>query len=144
MGVQANQRISEEKGLFPPFSGFSRCRLGPPEKGEKGRKWAKKADFGRFPGRESRHPLSPHLLHPHMRHPESKTSGNDHLLTLVMLLGGFWPKGPDISLQLAGGFLKTSQTHVASDVFSGLQLLSLKNMGGKHLVEGTERRAHDG
>ena len=69
MGVQGNPRISEEKGLFPPFSGFSRCSSGPPEKGEKGRKRAKKADFGRFPGRAARHPLNPHLLHPHLRQP---------------------------------------------------------------------------
>ena len=33
---------------------------------KKGRKRAKKADFGRFPGRAARHPLSPHLLHPHL------------------------------------------------------------------------------
>ena len=46
MGVQANPRISEEKGLFLPFSGFSRCCSGPLEKGEKGRKRAEKADFG--------------------------------------------------------------------------------------------------
>ena len=45
--------------------------LGPPEKGEKGRKRAKKADFGRFPGQEARHPLNPHLLHPHLRHSNS-------------------------------------------------------------------------
>ena len=30
----------------------------PPEKGEKGRKRAKKADFGRFPGRAARHLLN--------------------------------------------------------------------------------------
>ena len=70
MGVDGNPRISEEKGLFPPFSGFSRCSSHPPEKGEKGRKRAKKADFGRFPGRAARHPLSPHLLHPHLRQPK--------------------------------------------------------------------------
>ena len=69
MGVQGNPRISEEKGLFPPFSGFFRCSSHPPEKGEKGRKRAKKADFGRFPGRAARHCLSPHLLHPHLRQP---------------------------------------------------------------------------
>ena len=57
------------KGLFPPFSGFSRCSSAPPEKGEKGRKRAKKADFGWFPGGAARHPLSPHLLHPHLRQP---------------------------------------------------------------------------
>ena len=34
----------------------------PSGKEEKGRKRAKKADFGRFPGRAARHPLSPHLL----------------------------------------------------------------------------------
>ena len=38
----------------------------------KGRKRAKKADFGRFPRRAARHPLSPHLLHPHLRQPNSK------------------------------------------------------------------------
>ena len=37
--------------------------------GEKGRKRAKKADFGRFPGRAARRPLNPHLLHPHLRQP---------------------------------------------------------------------------
>ena len=50
---------SEEKGLFPPFSGFPRCSSHPPEKSEKGRKRAKKANCGRFPGRAARHPLSP-------------------------------------------------------------------------------------
>ena len=45
MGVEGNPRISEGKGLFPPLSGFSRCSSGPPEKGKKGRKRAKKADF---------------------------------------------------------------------------------------------------
>ena len=69
MGVQENLRISEEKCLFPPFSGFPRCSLHPLEKGEKSRKRAKKADFGRFPGRVARHPLSPHLLHPHLWQP---------------------------------------------------------------------------
>ena len=47
-GGLRNPRISEEKHLFPPFSGFRRCSSHPPEKGEKGRKRAKKADFGRF------------------------------------------------------------------------------------------------
>ena len=57
-----NLRICEEKGRFPPFSGFSRCSSHHPEKGEEGRKRAKKADFARFPGRGARHPLSPHLI----------------------------------------------------------------------------------
>ena len=57
------------KGLFPPSSGFLMSSSHPLEKGEKGRKRAKKADFGRFPGRAARHPLSPHLLHPHLRQP---------------------------------------------------------------------------
>ena len=35
MGVQANLRISEEKGLFPPFSGFPRCSSHLLEKGKK-------------------------------------------------------------------------------------------------------------
>ena len=60
-----------KKALFPPFSGFPTCCSRPPEKGEKGRKRAKKADFGRFPGRVARHPLNPHLLHPHLRQPNS-------------------------------------------------------------------------
>ena len=64
MGVQGNPRISEEKGLFPPLSGFSRCSSGLPDKGEKGRKMAKKADFGRFPGRAARHPLKPPFVTP--------------------------------------------------------------------------------
>ena len=40
--------MSEEKGLFPPFSGFSRCSSGPPKrakKAEKGRKRPISADF---------------------------------------------------------------------------------------------------
>ena len=46
MGVYANLRISEEKGLLPLFSGFPRCSSHPPEKGEKAEKRAKKsADF---------------------------------------------------------------------------------------------------
>ena len=66
----SNLRVSEEKGPFPLFSGFPRCSSHPPEKGDKGRKWARKADFSRFPGRAARHPLSPHLLHPHLRQPK--------------------------------------------------------------------------
>ena len=45
-----NQWISEEKGLFPPFSGFPRCCLAPPTKGEKGRKRALLADTPRIGG----------------------------------------------------------------------------------------------
>ena len=53
-------RASEEKGFFPLFSGFPRlCSSKPPEKGKKGRKRAKTADLGRFPGRAARHPLNP-------------------------------------------------------------------------------------
>ena len=59
MGVQGNLRISEEKGLFLRFLDFSGAL----------RKRAKKADFGRFPGRAARHCLSPHWLHPHLRQP---------------------------------------------------------------------------
>ena len=51
------------------------CCPGPPEKGEKGRKRARKADFGRFPGREGRHPLSPHFLHRHLRYPNYSLGG---------------------------------------------------------------------
>ena len=58
-----------KKAFSSDILGFSRCSWHPPEKGEKGRKRAKKADFGRFPGRAARHPLNPHLLHPHLRQP---------------------------------------------------------------------------
>ena len=71
-GFKQNPRKPEEKCPFPLFSGFSRCSVGLPEKGEKGRRRAKKADFGRFPGREARHPLNPHLLHPHLRHSKNR------------------------------------------------------------------------
>ena len=67
-GGLSNSEDVSGKRPFPPFSGFSRCSSGPPEKGEKGRKREKKADFGRFPGQEARHPLNPHLLHSHLRH----------------------------------------------------------------------------
>ena len=88
-------RISEEKGLFPPFSGFSRCSSAPPEKGEEGRKRAKKADFGRFPGGAARHPLNPHLLHPHLRQPNFSFSGTlsvtffGHFLAKLLLPDSF-------------------------------------------------------
>ena len=71
MGISANPRISEEKGLFPAFSGFPRCFSDPPEEVEKGGQRVKKADFGRFPGRAARRLLSPHFLHPHLRQPDS-------------------------------------------------------------------------
>ena len=92
MGVLANLRISEEKGLFPPFSGLSRCSSHPPEKGEKGRKRAKKADFARFPGRAARHPLSPHLLHPHLRQPNFS-----HLIFVLIL-------SPDVCCSMFVGY----------------------------------------
>ena len=60
MGNQAKQSISEKKkGLFRLSSGVPGCCLGPPEKGNKGRKRLKKADFGWFPGREGRHLSDP-------------------------------------------------------------------------------------
>ena len=57
-----------------PFSSvfwISQVLFGPSGKGRKrrGRKRAKKADFGWFPGRAARHPLNPHLLHRHLRQP---------------------------------------------------------------------------
>ena len=67
-------RKSEDIWGKRPFSWFPWCCSRPPEKGEKGRKRAKKADFGRFPGRAARHPLNPHLLHPHLRQPKVKKS----------------------------------------------------------------------
>ena len=64
--IQGNLR---KKAFFLRFLDFPGALRAFPEKGEKGRKRAKRADFGRFPGRAARHPLSPHLLHPHLRQP---------------------------------------------------------------------------
>ena len=63
-GLRKSEDI-RKKGPFPPFF---QVLSGASAKGGKGRKRAKKADFGRFPGNAARHPLSPHLLHPHLRH----------------------------------------------------------------------------
>ena len=41
------------------------------------------ADFGRFPGRAARHPLSPHLLHPHLRQPKRNFGQEDFGLSFV-------------------------------------------------------------
>ena len=60
MGIQANQRISEEEGLFPPFPGLSWCSSVPPETGEKGSP-RQKRPISRKGGQT---PLKPHLLHP--------------------------------------------------------------------------------
>ena len=57
-----------KKAFFLRFLDFSGAVRALRKKAEKGRKRAKKADFGRFPGQEARHPLNPHLLHPHLRH----------------------------------------------------------------------------
>ena len=54
---------------FLDFPGALRTLRKRAKRAEKGRK---KADFGRFPGRAARHPLSPHLLHPHLRQPKKK------------------------------------------------------------------------
>ena len=45
--------MTEEKGLFPPFSGFPKLLFAP---SGKGRKRQKKGGKGRFPGRAARHP----------------------------------------------------------------------------------------
>ena len=52
---------------FLDFSGALRILR---KRAKKAEKRAKKADFGRFPGQEARHPLNPHLLHPHLRQPK--------------------------------------------------------------------------
>ena len=54
-----------KKAFFLRFLGF-------PSSLRTLRKRAKKADFGRLPGRAARHPLSPHLLHPHLRQPNNR------------------------------------------------------------------------
>ena len=69
IGVSAKQTKTEEKGLFPPFCGCSRCCLCTAENGDKGTKRARKANFGQFPEMEGRHTLRPHLLHPDLRQP---------------------------------------------------------------------------
>ena len=53
-----------KKALFLRFLDFPGVFTGPPEKGERGRKRAKKADFGRFSERAARHPLSPPFVTP--------------------------------------------------------------------------------
>ena len=56
-----------------PFSSIfwiSLVLFAPSGKGRKRQKKGEKADFGRFPGRVARHPLSPDLLHPHLRQPK--------------------------------------------------------------------------
>ena len=72
-----------KKAFFLRYPGFPRCSWHPPEKGEKGRKRAILADFGRFPGREARHPLSAHLLHPHLRQPNPGCKGISELVAGV-------------------------------------------------------------
>ena len=53
------------KRLVSSVFWISQVLFGPSERGgRKDRKRAKKAYFGRFPGREARHPLNPHFLHP--------------------------------------------------------------------------------
>ena len=55
--------ISEEKGRFPPFSGFPRCCSGPPEDGDRQQK-AKEARKG------GQTPLNPLLSRSHLRQPK--------------------------------------------------------------------------
>ena len=57
MGVLANLRISEEKGLFPPFSGFPRCSSHPPETGAKRQKKGKRGRFRPISRKGSQTPL---------------------------------------------------------------------------------------
>ena len=65
-GLSKSEDIRGKKP-FPPVFRIFRCSSHPLEKAEKGRKRVRKADFGRFPGRVARHPLSPNLLQPHLR-----------------------------------------------------------------------------
>ena len=62
-GVVSKSEDIWGKGLFPPFSGFCRCSPDPLERGEKGRKRATKAAFGRFPRRAAWHTLNPPICY---------------------------------------------------------------------------------
>ena len=81
--ILADRRKNSGKGfffLFPTFLKFAGAVLGP--SGE-GRKRQKKGEEGRLwpiPGREGRHPLSPHLLHPNVWQPESVVGARYALL----------------------------------------------------------------
>ena len=59
-----------KKAFFLRFLDFPGALGTLRKRAKKGRKRAILADFGRFPGRAARHPLSPHLLHPHLRQPK--------------------------------------------------------------------------
>ena len=83
-----------KKAFLLRFLNFSGALCTLRKRGEKGRKRAKKADFGRFPGRAARHPLSPHLLHPHLRQQGFRSGGTCSKTTLLEN-HPFWqpPKG---------------------------------------------------
>ena len=78
-GGLRNGGLSELEDVWgnKPFSSVFwnfQVLLGPSKKkkSEKRRERARKADVGRCPGRDGRHPFSPHLLHPHLRQPNSE------------------------------------------------------------------------
>ena len=59
-GFEEIRGYLRKKGLFPPFSGFSRCSSHRPEKGEKGRKRAKKKkQFRPISGKGGQTPFKP-------------------------------------------------------------------------------------
>ena len=64
MGVQGNPRVSEEKGLLPPFSGFSQVLFGPSGKGRKGQKKGEKGRFRPISGTGDQTPLKPPFVTP--------------------------------------------------------------------------------
>ena len=67
-GLSKSEDIQGKRPFSSVFPWIFLALFGPSGKGRKiGRKRPKKADFGRSPGRQARHPLSPHLLHPHLR-----------------------------------------------------------------------------
>ena len=59
-----NPRISEEKGLFPPLSGFSRCCSGLPEKGDKRQKKGEKGRLRPISRTGGQTPLKPPFVTP--------------------------------------------------------------------------------
>ena len=84
MGVQANLRVSSEKGLFPKFSGFPRNPLEKAKKAEKERKRPILADFQE--GRQT--PLKPTFVTPPSAAAQLKSVSTKTLLLLELLKCG--------------------------------------------------------
>ena len=90
---------------------------------------AKKVDFGRFPERAARHPLSPHLLHPHLRQPKDGTA----LGETSYMFQGFWSKllrfGSTLVIKIFSAISKP-EPHTASFLSPGWEQRSVKKPRG--------------